>query len=283
MNASFPSALRGFGAGLLFAATACSGPASPPETASTEIPPPSFVRLVEHVHPGDAMRETKVQLGFETKNVLFAHSRVAPRVKRLSDDGTLALSELAERELLHPEAVAVLITHTAVDAEDLGSETHFGCTDATTEPDQVTCFSNTEATTNLVAPGAAITSTRKGGGASTFRGTSQAAALTSACAALLIETKPAATIAELEEALETSPTQVTDTKNGLTFPRLDCEAALATLAPTPKQPIVPALGLGGTLLLVLILAVTGTRTPSGGCPSRLGPPVGSRRARAQLA
>jgi subtilisin family serine protease len=92
-----------------------------------------------------------------------------------------------------------------------------------------------------------------GGGTSTFFGTSQATPLAAACAAALLEADPSATPDDIEAALETSPTQLTDPKNGLAFPRLDCEAALAALLPPAHA--VPALtGPGGSLLAGLLLA-----------------------------
>lgn len=130
-----------------------------------------------------------------------------------------------------PACIANAISVGAVWDSNVGSRTVFGCRDATTAADQVTCFSNSNATTDLFAPGAPTTSTGRGGGISTYFGTSQASPLATACAALLLEADPTLTPAEIEEALEASPTLVTDATNGLMFPRLDCLAALASLPP----------------------------------------------------
>jgi hypothetical protein len=92
------------------------------------------------------------------------------------------------------------------------STTVLGCTDATIVADQPTCFTNSNENTDLYAPGAAVTSSGIGGGLSTFAGTSTA------------------TPEQIEAALKASPTRVTDSKNGLQFPRLDCEAAALLLA-----------------------------------------------------
>ena len=53
--------------------------------------------------------------------------------------------------------------------------------------------------------------------------------MAAACAALLLDADPTATAAELEAALKASPTLVTDATNGLSFPRVDCQAALDIL------------------------------------------------------
>lgn len=107
----------------------------------------------------------------------------------------------------------------------------FGCGDNNTVADLPTCFTNSNATIDLYAPGASATSSGNGGGQSTFTGTSQAAPLSAGCAATLRARVPTATAAEVEAALEASPTRVTDPKNGLNFPRLDCLDALARLTP----------------------------------------------------
>jgi subtilisin family serine protease len=125
-----------------------------------------------------------------------------------------------------PACVANTIAVGAVWDSDQGSQTVLGCTDAATAADQVTCFSNSDAATDLFAPGAPMASTGLAGGTSTFFGTSQASPLSAACAALLLEADPTLTPAEIEAALEASPTQVTDATNGLSFPRLDCLDAL---------------------------------------------------------
>ncbi|MBW2421988.1 MAG: S8 family serine peptidase [Deltaproteobacteria bacterium] len=133
-----------------------------------------------------------------------------------------------------PACVANAISVGAVWDSDVGSQTVLGCTDATTAADQVTCFSNSNATTDIFAPGAPMLSTGVTGGTSTFFGTSQASPLAAACAALLLEDDPTLTPADIEVALEASPTLVTDATNGLSFPRVDCLDALANLPPVAQ-------------------------------------------------
>jgi subtilisin family serine protease len=128
-----------------------------------------------------------------------------------------------------PACVENAISVGAVWDAALGGASVLGCSESGTLADQVTCFSNSSATTDLFAPGAWMTSTGMGGGASTYAGTSQAAPTAAACAALLIEDNPTRSPDSLEVALKSSSVLVSDATNGLSFPRLDCEEALADL------------------------------------------------------
>lgn len=133
-------------------------------------------------------------------------------------------------EMPAPACVANALSVGAVWDSNVGSVTILGCTDATTAADQVTCFSNSNGSTDLFAPGAPITSAYLFGATSTFYGTSQASPLAAACAALLLESDPTLTPADIEAVLEATGVPVTDLTNGLSFPRLDCRAAFDALA-----------------------------------------------------
>ena len=101
-----------------------------------------------------------------------------------------------------------------------------------TEPgtiDLVACLGNSNIQTDLLAPGIVVTTTELGGGSTVGGGTSLATAVATGCAALLLEYDPSLTVEELRQALTTSPTLVTDPKNGVVLPRLDCRAALRTI------------------------------------------------------
>ena len=109
------------------------------------------------------------------------------------------------------------------------------CTDETTAADQVACWSASDSTLDLVAPGANITSTRIGGGAITFRGTSQASPHAAGVAALLYQAFPDITVDELEARMKSAGTLVTDelddddTSTNRTTPRVDARVALLEL------------------------------------------------------
>jgi subtilisin family serine protease len=102
----------------------------------------------------------------------------------------------------------------------------FGCTDSVTAADQVACFSNSSSAVDVLAPGAAITSTGIGGGTATFVGTSQAAPHAAAVTALLLSAQPSLSPDQIERALKASGTPIRDPRNGLTIPRIDARGAL---------------------------------------------------------
>jgi subtilisin family serine protease len=187
----------------------------------------------------------------------IANRLLAAAIASLRDNGvaTFAASgdEGSGAQMPAPACLSGVISVGAVYDADVGSVSRFGCTDGSTAADQVACWSSSNASTDLFAPGAPVTSSGLGGGTSTFYGTSQASPLVAACAAALLEANPAASPDGLEAALKTSPTQVVDPKNGLAFPRLDCAAALEAALHQP----VPALGGGGSALAAALLIGVG--------------------------
>lgn len=152
-----------------------------------------------------------------------------------------------------PACISGTISVGAVYDADVGASAANGCFDATTAADQVACFSNSNAQTDIFAPGTPVTSSGLGGGASTYYGTSQASPMVAGCIAALRAADPALTADEIEEALEASPTQVVDQTNGLSFPRLNCfdAAERLNLLQGIGQPI-PATGPFGRWLLGLL-------------------------------
>ena len=136
---------------------------------------------------------------------------------------------------------------------DVGNVSLLGCTDDSAT-DLVACFSNSNALTDLFAPGALITASALNGTTTTSGGTSFAAPLASACAALLYEASPLSTPDEIANALRTSSVLVTDDTNGLDFPRLDCRAAYDVLVP---MVYVPAGSEGMRVTVALLLVAMG--------------------------
>jgi subtilisin family serine protease len=100
------------------------------------------------------------------------------------------------------------------------------CTDATTEADKPGCFSNSNAVTDLLAPGGAMTTSAMGGGVTTDVGTSFSVPMATACAALLAEADPGIGAGAIETTLEATGHPVFDPKSGITLPRIDCLAAV---------------------------------------------------------
>lgn len=151
-----------------------------------------------------------------------------------------------------PACIAKSIAVGAVWDANLGSQSWFSCTDATTAADKVACWSNSNAKTDVMAPGALMTSSLLNGAVIGLAGTSYAAPLVAACAATLAVARPSATLDQRSAALETSSTTVVDAKNGLSFPRLDCLAAHQSLSPQ-----VPSLPASAWLSLAAALALAG--------------------------
>jgi len=154
--------------------------------------------------------------------------------------------------MIAPACLSGALSVGAVWDQDLGSETWFGCTDATTTPDQVTCWSNSSTETDVFAPGARVTSSSLSGTTVTLAGTSYATPMVSACAAILADEVPSATPGDLKTALTTSGVSVVDATSGLSFPRLDCVRAYHVL---PE----PSVGLQLASGLALLAALTRQR------------------------
>ena len=175
-----------------------------------------------------------------------------------------------------PACIASTIAVGAVWDANVGPRGGLGCFEATTAADQVTCFSNSDAMTDLFAPGGPMVSTGLRGLTSEFTGTSQASPMAAACAAVLLQRGPTLTADAVEAALESSSTRVTDVTNGLDFPRVDCAEALAaigpfppSLTPTPTPTPTPSPSLTPTPSATLTPTATVTATPS----NTLNPPT----------
>jgi subtilisin family serine protease len=129
-------------------------------------------------------------------------------------------------QIAAPACVASAVAVGAVYDGNVGSVS-FGCSDPTTAADRVTCFSNASSAVDLLAPGGAITASGIGGGRSTFFGTSQAAPHVAGAAALLLSAKGGLSPDQIEQALKNSGASVSDSRNGMSFRRIDVQAALA--------------------------------------------------------
>ncbi|MBI4570911.1 MAG: S8 family serine peptidase, partial [Chloroflexi bacterium] len=106
------------------------------------------------------------------------------------------------------------------------------CVDATTQPDQVACWSDSDDTLDLLAPGAAIRSTYMGGGVLAFSGTSQAAPHAAGVAALILQAFPGTSVDVLEAKMKATGTLIVDDLHdddpatNRTRPRIDARVAL---------------------------------------------------------
>jgi subtilisin family serine protease len=98
------------------------------------------------------------------------------------------------------------------------------CTDSSTFADKITCFSNSAYFLTMLAPGALSTAAGY-----TYGGTSQATPHVSGAVAVLRAAFPADTLDETVARLTSSGVPVTDSRNGITVPRLDMLAAVGAI------------------------------------------------------
>jgi len=101
-----------------------------------------------------------------------------------------------------------------------GTVTSSTCWDNTTTADQVTCFSDSGLTLDVLAPGAMVTLD-----GSSVAGTSFSAPLVSGALAVLKSQFPTETAAQLEARITSTGKAIIDPRNGLSRPRLDLLAA----------------------------------------------------------
>lgn len=95
------------------------------------------------------------------------------------------------------------------------------CFESSSAADQVACFSNTTSFVDILAPGAFITA-----GGQTMAGTSQAAPHVAGAVAVLRATDASATVDQLEDRLTANGVLITDSRTGLSFPRLALDASV---------------------------------------------------------
>ena len=166
---------------------------------------------------------------------------VAQIIDKLRARGTMVFvssgNQASTTSMGSPACVQNSISVGAVYDGDNGSVTFSGvCTDATTTADQVTCFTNSNSTLDLLGPGAVITSTGRGGGRSSYIGTSQATPHCAGAAAILLQINPALTPDDIESILKSSGKPIADPRNAVVVPRLNLLAAVQTLVhPGPKR------------------------------------------------
>lgn len=103
-------------------------------------------------------------------------------------------------------------------------------TGATTKTDTVASFSNSDDTLDVWAPGVSIQSSVPGTTYEYWNGTSMAAPHVAGAWAVLKSFAPDATVAQVLTALTTTGVHITDTRNGVTKPRVQVDAALVALS-----------------------------------------------------
>jgi MYXO-CTERM domain-containing protein len=114
------------------------------------------------------------------------------------------------------------------------------CGDNTTAFDQVTCFTNSNARLDIVAPGAPMLSDSLNDRTETYWGTSQASPAAAGVAALMLECDPGLTPAEIKATMKQTGVPRIDPKNSLAFPSLRALDAVRAVCSKPDA------GAGGT-------------------------------------
>ncbi|MBF0517650.1 MAG: S8 family serine peptidase, partial [Nitrospirae bacterium] len=100
---------------------------------------------------------------------------------------------------------------------------------ATDSSDAVGSFSNSASFLNLLAPGVQVSSCIPNGGYATWNGTSMATPHVAGAWSVLKQAKPSASITDIFNALTNTGVSVTDSRNGITKPRIQVNAALNSL------------------------------------------------------
>ena len=163
-------------------------------------------------------------------NVAGAISMMSDVVDDLEDNGVLVVAAAGNSgdttQLPAPACISNVVSVGAVWDSSQGTQMALGCTDPLTDADQITCFSNAPANTDLFAAGGLTVGPALGGGLGVSSGTSFASPLVAGCAALLFEQDDQRTPPEVAALLTASPTMVTDPATMFSFPRLDCGNAL---------------------------------------------------------
>lgn len=140
--------------------------------------------------------------------------------------------------IAEPACLANAISVGAVYDANLGSVSFDNCSDPITAADRVTCYSNSGAPLDLLAPSHCARSAKPGGGyENCFGGTSAASPYAAGVAAQILS-KKALSPAQLLAALQTTGKPVTDPFTQLVRPRIDALAAYQSLLPPTSGPCV---------------------------------------------
>jgi hypothetical protein len=145
-----------------------------------------------------------------------------------------------------PACLTNVVSVGAVYDADVGARFWSSCSDPATAADQVTCFSQSHLLLDLLAPGSVIESAAMGGGTVTNSGTSMATPAAAAVAALLLESEPGLSPADVEARLRETGTPVTDAANGVITCRVDAyEAVIDDGGPVCASGTAPPTCAGG--------------------------------------
>lgn len=121
--------------------------------------------------------------------------------------------------------------------DSVGNFSYYGCADPSAQLGSVTCFTNSSEAIDIVAPGAPITASRRGGGIVTYAGTSMAAPHVAGVIALMLQaSRGTLTADQTEHILKSTGKLAVDPQNGHMYPSLDAAAALSATPRPPPEP-----------------------------------------------
>lgn len=124
-----------------------------------------------------------------------------------------------------PACTPGVVSVGAVYDSNVGGRNWGVCTDGSTLADQITCFSNSAYFLTLLAPGALINAA----GSGSYGGTSQATPHVSGAVAALRAAYPGDTLDQTVARLTGNGIPITDSRNGITTPRLDLLGAVGAI------------------------------------------------------
>lgn len=153
-------------------------------------------------------------------------------VDRLQAVGIAAISSSGNEEsstgIDFPACISSVVS---VGSTDDGSP---GRDDSETKRDEVSDFSNSSPELDLLAPGRWITSSYPENYFATTSGTSLAAPHVAGAWAVLKSKAPSASVEQVLSALKSTGVSITDTRNNVTRPRIQVDAALSALESQPR-------------------------------------------------
>jgi subtilisin family serine protease len=158
---------------------------------------------------------------------------LADALARVHDRGIVLVAASGNDAATHgirpPACVSSVISVGAVYHMHLGFASLLGCSDSPAEVDRVTCFSNSSASLDLLAPGYGVNAPASNGGIISSAGTSFSSPHVAGAVAVLRQIDRDLTPEEIEQLLEVTGRPIVDSRNGITTPRLDLFAAVMKL------------------------------------------------------